>query len=133
MIDWGTVFDRDDAKSDIRGFLDRWNLLGLILVLGVSIFLLVTRGITANTILAIFTAVYVLTSFNEMREMRKTTSKNPIQPDFERDEERGLEVPVLRNFDTDPALSFELLAVFDSDDGIHEVRRIEKWMNLIIS
>lgn len=127
MIDWATVLDRDDARSDIRDFLGRWNLIGLIFILGVSIFLLKTRGITSNTILAILTAVYVLTSFNEMREVRKTTNKNPIQPDFEYDEKRGIEVPVLRNFDTDPALSFELLAVFDSDNGTHEVRRIEKF------
>jgi len=126
MINWNRILDIEDAKSDLRHFLGRWNLLSIILILAISLFLLLTRGITSNVILAILTSVYVLTSFNQMREVRKTSDKNPIQPDFEYDENSGFEVPVLRNFDEDPALSFELLAVFDSDGGVHEVRRIEK-------
>lgn len=126
MLDWNTILDTNDAKSDLRHFLDRWNLLFVLLVSGISLFLLVEKGITSSTILAIFTSVYVFTSFNQMREMRKNTGKNPIQPDFEYDEEIGFEVPVLRNFDTTPALEFELLAIFDSYKGTHEVRRIEK-------
>lgn len=80
-------------------------------------------------LLVLFTAVYVLTSFNQMREARKNRRNyegSPLLPYFENDDEWGFKVPKLRNFGASPAVMFQLLAQIEGNDGkCEEVLRIE--------
>lgn len=124
------------AKKDVRTFFGLWNILGSIGIIGLfawTIFLPLLQGDIpeTNQILVLLTAVYVLTSFNQMRaarENRQNHEASPVQSYYGYDESWGFKVPKLTNFGSTPAVSFQLLAQVEGigDDPL-EVKRIERY------
>lgn len=121
------------AREDIFSFLDKWNAAGLV-VIAVLVVWNIWPPISVpetNQILVLLTAMYVLTSFNQMREVRRNRPNyeaRPVQPYFEYDESWGFEVPMVRNFGSSPAVLFQLLAQVEGiEDEPFDVERIERY------
>lgn len=130
-----------DTWEDIRTFTDKWNVIIGLILLGITAWVGEGRWRTGafqtNRLLVLFTAAYVLTSFNQMREARKnrvTYEGTPVQPHFEYSEEWGFKVPYLRNFGYSPAVSFQALAQIEYVEGgsktVKEHKRRQDPVNL---
>lgn len=103
--EWGREF-----KTGISDFFDFWNtvfvLLSGLLLVGIFIF-----QIRVSTAVAVFTAIYALITFNQMRTGGPVNSRTPsIRRDYRIDEDSGVYDFGLRNFGPGPALYLRVYA-----------------------
>lgn len=116
MVDIKRSFQ--EMKGDVYRFVDNWNLIGLLILLGipflVAIWAIWNNDFTTNLALVIFTAIYTFVTFNQMREARQNRGHHnslTIRPDFEWNDNDNIHVFGLRNFGTGPAINLRGCAI----------------------
>ncbi|MFB6082059.1 MAG: hypothetical protein ABEJ67_04475 [Halanaeroarchaeum sp.] len=105
--------------DELWNFMDKWNILGLTAIIAI-ISVIWEQEITTQVLLVTFTAAYVFTSFNQMRETRLNRihpDTLTVRPDFEWKDDDGEFVFGMRNFGTGPAINLRGCAVIREEEG----------------